>query len=51
VLDPNCKICLGIGLVCENHSGKAWSKELGCQCGAGMPCCCVRADGVQQPTG
>jgi len=27
----------------------AWSDEFGCQCGAGMPCQCVRADGLEEP--
>jgi hypothetical protein len=35
---------LGIGWVCENHPQRAWAKELGCQCGAGMPCECLRAE-------
>jgi len=25
-------------MVCGNHPDKAWSDELGCQCGVGMPC-------------
>jgi hypothetical protein len=37
MIDPDCKICLGIGWVCENHPHRAWAEELGCQCGAGMP--------------
>lgn len=41
---PNCPICFGIGWVCENHPNRAWSDELGCQCGAGMPCECNRGD-------
>ena len=45
MIDPDCKVCLGIGWVCENHPNRAWSQELGCQCGAGMPCRCVPADG------
>jgi hypothetical protein len=39
-MDENCPICFGIGWVCENHPDRAWDKELGCQCGAGMPCQC-----------
>ena len=35
-----CAICKGIGWVCENHPDKAWDKQLGCECGAGMPCRC-----------
>ena len=45
-MDSDCSICLGIGFVCENHPDKAWSEESGCQCGAGMPCQCVRAAGL-----
>jgi hypothetical protein len=46
MIDPDCKVCLSIGWVCENHPQRAWTDELGCQCGAGMPCECVRADGL-----
>jgi hypothetical protein len=49
MIDPNCKICFGLGWVCENHPDKAWSKEFGCQCGAGMPCECSRAEGYEEP--
>jgi hypothetical protein len=31
------------------HPDRAWCEELGCQCGAGMPCGCVRADGLEEP--
>jgi hypothetical protein len=44
-----CLVCFGLGWVCENHSNRAWSDEFGCQCGAGMPCECVRADGLEEP--
>jgi hypothetical protein len=27
----------------------AWSDEFGCQCGAGMPCECNRAEGHEEP--
>jgi hypothetical protein len=47
--NPNCTICLGIGWVCENHPKRAWRERRGCQCGAGMPCECVRADGLEEP--
>jgi hypothetical protein len=47
VIDPDCKVCLGVGWVCESHPQRAWTEELGCQCGAGMPCECVCADGLQ----
>jgi hypothetical protein len=43
-MDKNCPICFGIGWVCENHPDRAWSDELGCRCGAGMPCKCNRDD-------
>jgi hypothetical protein len=43
-MDKNCPVCFGIGWVCENHPDRAWSDELGCMCGAGMPCECNRAD-------
>jgi hypothetical protein len=39
----HCYKCLGVGWVCENHPSLPWSDELGCQCGAGMPCVCNRA--------
>jgi hypothetical protein len=38
--NPSCRICHGIGWVCENHSDKTWDEEIGCTCGAGMPCKC-----------
>ena len=46
---PQCQICFGIGWVCENHPKRAWSAELGCQCGAGMPCECQHANGLEEP--
>jgi len=36
----HCYKCLGVGWVCENHQSLPWSDELGCTCGAGMPCSC-----------
>jgi hypothetical protein len=39
-MDKDCPICSGIGWVCENHPDKAWHDEVGCTCGAGMPCQC-----------
>jgi hypothetical protein len=39
-------MCCGIGWVCENHPDRAWDQELGCVCGAGMPCKCNE---VEQP--
>jgi hypothetical protein len=35
----DCAICFGIGWVCENHPKRAW-EQLGCECGAGIPCKC-----------
>jgi hypothetical protein len=32
------------GWVCENHPDKPWDKELGCECGAGVPCGSNRGD-------
>lgn len=47
---PTCPICLGLGWVCENHPHLPWTAEAhGCQCGAGMPCECNRADGMDEP--
>jgi hypothetical protein len=43
-MDKNFLICFGIGWVCENHPDHAWHDELGCQCGAGEPCRCNKAD-------
>src|SRR5216684_6245431 len=40
-MDKNCPVCFGIGWVCENHPDRAWHEELGCMCGAGMPCECT----------
>jgi hypothetical protein len=39
LIDPGCRICHGLGWVCENHPRLVWSK-LGCQCGAGIRCEC-----------
>jgi hypothetical protein len=50
MIDPKCKTCFGLGWVCENHPKRAWDEELGCQCGAGMPCKCQGAlDGIDDP--
>lgn len=46
--NPNCPICFRIGFFCENHPDRAWSEELGCQCGAGEPCACNRSDDIDQ---
>ncbi|MET4512560.1 hypothetical protein ABIB81_001870 [Bradyrhizobium sp. I1.7.5] len=48
--DVKCPVCQGLGWVCENHPTKAWTEnEGGCQCGAGMPCDCNRANGEDTP--
>ena len=39
----------GLGLVCENHPDRAWDRDVGCECGAGMPCECQRASGLEPP--
>jgi hypothetical protein len=49
MIAPDCKVCLGIGWVCENNPHRVWAEDLGCQCGAGMPCEGVRADGLEEP--
>jgi hypothetical protein len=28
MIDPDCKICLGMGWVCENHPRRAWVEDL-----------------------
>jgi hypothetical protein len=40
MINPDCPVCFGLGWVCENHPQRAWSEDVGCQCGAGMPCEC-----------
>ncbi len=39
-----CRICDGVGWVCENHPDKPFKGLSGrldaCSCGAGMPCTC-----------
>jgi hypothetical protein len=49
MIDPECPICFGLGWVCENHPKRVWDEQKGCQCGAGMPCECVRAGGLEEP--
>jgi hypothetical protein len=51
MINTHCPICFGLGWVCENHPKRVWSEELGCQCGAGMPCNCVRTDGLEEGRG
>jgi hypothetical protein len=43
-MNENCLICLGVGWVCENHIDKPWCDDLGCTCGAGLPCECNVGD-------
>jgi hypothetical protein len=39
VCSPECPICHGEGIVCENHETVAWEDGDGCPCGgAGAPC-------------
>src|SRR3978361_1648054 len=40
IFNPKCHRCLGVGWVCENHIDKPWDDDLGCICGAGLPCEC-----------
>ncbi|RXH10590.1 hypothetical protein EAS54_31130 [Bradyrhizobium guangzhouense] len=47
LIDPDCQICFGLGWVCENHPFQPWD-EKGCQCGAGMPCECQQATGLEE---
>ena len=48
-INPDCLVCFGLGWVCENHPERAWDQEAGCQCGAGMPCECQHASGMEEP--
>lgn len=49
MINPECPICFGLGWVCENHPDRAWDRDIGCECGAGMPCECQQANGLEQP--
>jgi hypothetical protein len=49
MINHDCPICFGIGWVCENHPNRAWDEQKGYQCGAGMPCKCQRASGLEEP--
>ena len=33
-----CTRCQDFLWVCEEHDDRAWDEDVGCQCGAGMPC-------------
>jgi hypothetical protein len=48
-MKAKCPHCKGLGWVCENHPTLAWSKEIGCQCGPGMPCTCHRFSAYEEP--
>lgn len=48
MINPECPICFGLGWVCENHPKQVWD-ERGCECGAGMPCECQHATGLEEP--
>jgi hypothetical protein len=48
-VNPEVPLLQRSRLVCENHPHMAWSDEAGCQCGAGMPCKCNRADVLEKP--
>jgi Protein of unknown function (DUF2934) len=39
ICEYGCPVCFGIGGL-RSHSDRAWHEELGCMCGAGMPCKC-----------
>jgi Protein of unknown function (DUF2934) len=41
ICKKNCRVCFGIGWVCENHPDRAWHEELGCivRC-RNAPCKC-----------
>jgi hypothetical protein len=30
-------------------SSSGWDRDFGCECGAGMPCECQQANGLEQP--
>lgn len=38
VCSPECPVCFGDGIVCEDHPNVAWCDGDGCCGGAGMPC-------------
>ena len=48
-MNPACPVCNGVGWVCENHPDKPWDADLGCVCGAGVPCKCNETGGVDDP--
>lgn len=38
ICSPECPVCHGEGMVCENHPSVAWGDGYACCGGAGMPC-------------
>lgn len=45
MINPKCRICHGLGWVCESHPELPWQDEVdGCQCGAAMRCECQDND-------
>ena len=45
MINPKCRVCRGLGWVCENHPERPWLDEVdGCQCSAGMRCECQDND-------
>jgi hypothetical protein len=43
-MNDNCKICCGVGWVCERHTDRPYDAEIGCACGYGAPCECNDSD-------
>jgi hypothetical protein len=35
-----CRVCRGVGWVCEDHPDKPYDHDIGCACGEGIPCAC-----------
>jgi hypothetical protein len=42
------RLAKDVGWLCENHLDKPWDAELGCVCGAGVPCKCNETGGVDE---
>jgi hypothetical protein len=38
MINPDCRICFGLGWVSGNQLNRTWHREQGSACGAGMPC-------------
>jgi hypothetical protein len=43
-MNKGCKVCCGIGWVCERHPCLAFDAEIGCTCSEGVPCECNDSD-------